>query len=64
MKTSNKQSNEMFEPKSEIGIVGKTSAFQPQGPQFDSQLCQDLNICAIFLSTKGSSAFRPSGVGK
>ena len=26
-----------------VGAVGKISAFQPQGPQFDPLLCQDLN---------------------
>ena len=26
-----------------VGAVGTISAFRPQGPQFDSWLCQDLN---------------------
>ena len=26
-----------------VGAVGKISAFRPQGPQFDPQLCCDLN---------------------
>ena len=26
-----------------VGAVGKISAFRPQGPQFDSRLCRDLN---------------------
>ena len=26
-----------------VGTVGKISAFWPQGPQFDTRLCQDLN---------------------
>mgnify|MGYP001793706266 CR=1 FL=1 len=33
-----------------VGAVGKVSAFQPQGPQFDPPLCQDLSICRIFFS--------------
>ena len=33
-----------------VGAVGKISAFQPQGPQFDPRLCQDLNICQTFFS--------------
>ena len=32
-----------------VGAVGKTSAFRPQGAQFDSRLCRDLNICATFF---------------
>ena len=29
-----------------LGAVGKITAFQPQGPQFDSQRWLDLNICS------------------
>ena len=32
-----------------VGAVGKISASQPQGPQFDPRLCQDLNICVTFF---------------
>ena len=31
--------------------IGKISAFQPQGPQFDPQIGRDLNISANFFST-------------
>ena len=32
-----------------VGAIGKLSATQPQGPQFDPQLCRDFNICATFF---------------
>ena len=38
-------------------LIRSLAAFRPQAPQFDPQLCQDLNICAtvppnLFLNTK------------
>ena len=33
-----------------VGAVGKISAFRPQGPQFETRLCRDLNLCATFFS--------------
>ena len=38
--------------------VGKISAFQPQGPQFDPWLCRDLNPCSTFFSVSANSAFQ------
>ena len=32
------------------GAVSKIFAFQPQGPQFNPWLCQDLNICVTLFS--------------
>ena len=32
-----------------VSAVGKIYAFRPQGPQFDSRLCRDLNICVTFF---------------
>ena len=46
------------------GAIVKIFAFQPQGPQFDSRLRQDSNICATFFSAKAKSAFHSSRVGK
>ena len=35
-----------------VGPIGKIPAFKLQGPQFDPQLCRELNDCAIFSPPK------------
>ena len=37
--------------------IVKISAFQPQGPQFDPRLCQDLDICATSFQPKQTQLF-------
>ena len=43
----------------EEDVVVRFSAFQPQGPQFDHQLCRDLKICTTFFSPYAYSTFHP-----
>ena len=34
-----------------VSAVGKISVFRPYDPQFDTQLCRNLNVCtSLFLS--------------